>query len=127
MTPTLFALAIWTFLAEGDAPAAEAEPKPFFLQLMENPLFPIVGIILIFYFTLIVPERRRKAEEAKRIAAISKNDRVITSGGLHGTVVSAPTDSDVVTIRLDESGAMKVKVSRWALSIVPEKKPKDEK
>jgi preprotein translocase subunit YajC len=91
------------------------------LQVMENPLVPIVGIILIFYFTLIVPERRRKAAEAKRLAAIKKNDRVITAGGLHGTVVSAPSDSDVLTIRLDDSGSVRVKVSRWALTVVEEK------
>ena len=102
------------------------EPKPLLLQLMENPLFPIAGIMLIFYLTLIGPERKRKAKEAKRIAGIAKNDRVVTSGGLHGTVVSAPADSDVVTIRLDESGTLRVKVSRWALSVVEEKKPKDD-
>ena len=113
------------FLAEDVVPEA-ADPKPFILQLMENPLFPIAGIMLIFYLTLLAPERRRKAAEAKRIAGITKNDRVITSGGLHGTVVSAPSDSDVVTIRLDESGALKVKVSRWALSVIEEKKPKDD-
>lgn len=104
-----------------------AEPKPFVLQLMENPLFPIVGIMLIFYLTLIAPERRRKAEEAKRIAGITKNDRVVTAGGLHGTVVNAPSDGDVVTIRLDESGTLRVKVSRWALTVVEEKKAKEEK
>ncbi|KAA5543173.1 preprotein translocase subunit YajC [Roseiconus nitratireducens] len=105
--------------------AAPAADKPFILQLMENPLFPIVGILLIFYMTLVVPERRRKAEEAKRIAAIGKNDRVITSGGLHGTVVSASPESDVVTLRLDESGQVRVKVSRWALTVVNEKKAKE--
>ena len=114
-------------VAQDAGAEAAAEPKPFILQMMENPLFPIVGIMLIFYLTLIAPERRRKAEEAKRIAGITKNDRVITAGGLHGTVVSASTDSDIVTIRLDESGALRVKVSRWALTAVEEKKPKEEK
>lgn len=115
----------WTLLADDVAPAA-AEPKPFILQIFDQPLFPIAGILLIFYFTLIAPERRRKAEEAKRMSAITKNDRVVTSGGLHGTVVSAASDSDVVTIRLDESGTLRVKVSRWALTVIQEKKPKDE-
>ena len=115
----------WTLLAEDVVPEV-GEPKPLILQLMENPLFPIAGIMLIFYLTLIGPERKRKAAEAKRIAGITKNDRVITSGGLHGTVVSAPADSDVVTIRLDESGTLRVKVSRWALTSVEEKKPKDD-
>lgn len=112
-------------LAQDAVPEA-GEPKSIIAQLMGNPLFPIAGIMLIFYLTLIAPERRRKAAEAKRLSGITKNDRVVTSGGLHGTVVSAPSDSDVVTIRLDESGTMRVKVSRWALTIVQEKQSKDD-
>ncbi len=80
-------------------------------------MLPLAGFLLIFYFIMIAPERRRKAEEAKRLSAISKNDRVITSGGLHATVVSASPDSDVVTIKLDDAGTMRVKISRWALSV----------
>ena len=121
---SLFQFVPWMILAEEAGPEA-VEPKPFLLQLMENPVFPIAGILLIFYFTLIAPERRRKAEEAKRMAAITKNDRVITAGGLHGTVVSAPTDSDVVTVRLDESGTLRVKVSRWAVTLDEAKSPKE--
>ncbi|MCO8120705.1 preprotein translocase subunit YajC [Stieleria sp. TO1_6] len=112
------------FLGDDAAPAAAGD-KPLILQLMENPLFPIAGIMLIFYLTLIGPERRRKAAEAKRLSAITKNDRVITSGGLHGTVVSAPSDSDVITIRLDDNGTLRVKVSRWALTVVSDKPSKE--
>lgn len=103
------------FLAE-DAPP-EAAARPLLVQLFDNPMLPLAGFLLIFYFIMIAPERRRKAEEAKRLSAISKNDRVITSGGLHATVVSASPDSDVVTIKLDDAGTMRVKISRWALSV----------
>lgn len=112
----------WALLLADDAPPADGSSRPFLVQLMDNPMIPMVGVIAIFYLVFIVPERRRKAEEAKRMAAIKKNDRVITSGGLHGTVVNAPGDSDVVTVRLDDSGTLRVKVSRWALTVVEEKK-----
>ncbi|MEO1616232.1 MAG: preprotein translocase subunit YajC [Planctomycetota bacterium] len=114
----------WVILAE-DAPDAEAAEaaKPFLLQMMENPLFPVVGVTLIFYFIYIVPERRRKVEEAKRMTGLKKNDRVVTAGGLHGTVVNTSED-DVVTVRLDENGSLRVKVSRWAVTV---KKPDGEK
>mgnify|MGYP001821263682 CR=1 FL=1 len=121
---SLFQFVPWMILAEEAGPEA-VEPKPFLLQLMEIPVFPIAGILLIFYFSLIAPERRRKAEEAKRMAAITKNDRVNTAGGQHGTVVSAPPDSDVVTVRLDESGTLRVKVSRWAVTLDEAKSPKE--
>ena len=113
----------WAVILAQDTTADADQTKQFLVQMMENPLVPMVGIIAIFYLVFIVPERRRRSEEAMRIAAIKKNDRVITSGGLHGTVVSAPADNDVVTVRLDESGTLRVKVSRWALTVVEEKKP----
>ena len=112
------------FLAQ-DPPPAGDEPKSLLVQLVDNPLIPMVGVIAIFYLVFVIPERRRKTEEAKRMASIKKSDRVVTAGGLHGTVVNAPSDSDVVTIRLDDSGTVRVKVSRWALTVVKEKKSGD--
>jgi preprotein translocase subunit YajC len=111
-------------LAQDAPPGADGEAS-FLVQLVNNPLLPMVGIIAIFYLVFVIPERRRKAEEAKRMAAIKKNDRVITAGGLHGTVVNAPSDSDVVTVRLDDSGTLRVKVSRWALTVVADKTSKE--
>ena len=108
-------------LAQGDGKAAENADQPFISQLLNNPLFLPAGLMLIFYFIVIAPERRRKLEEAKRLAAITKNDRVVTAGGLHGVVVHAKPDSDTVTIKLDESGNVRVKVSRWALTSTTEK------
>jgi len=108
-----------------DAPPADGEATSLLVQLVDNPLLPMVGVIAIFYLVFVIPERRRKTEEAKRMAAIKKNDRVITAGGLHGTVVNAPSDTDVVTVRLDDNGTLRVKVSRWALTVVAEKKSSD--
>ena len=49
---------------------------------------------------------------------LKKNDRIITIGGIHGTVVSAPTDSNVLVIRIDESGSTKMKINRSAVATV---------
>ncbi len=67
---------------------------------------------------MLAPERRRKAEEAKKMSALQKNDRVITIGGIHGVIVSASPDSDVITIRTDEGGNTRVKVNRTAIATV---------
>lgn len=90
----------------------------FVQRLFANPLILPVGLLFIFYLTFIGPERRRKAEEAKMMAALKKNDRVVTVGGIHGTVVAAASDSDVVTVRIDENSNTRVKVSRSAIARV---------
>ncbi len=87
-------------------------------RMLSNPLLLPVGLIAIFYVTFFGPERRRKAEEARRIAAISKNDRVVTVGGIHGVVVESSPGSETVTLRIDEKAGTRIKVNRSALVAV---------
>ncbi|MCS1350673.1 preprotein translocase subunit YajC [Mechercharimyces sp. CAU 1602] len=50
-------------------------------------LLPIVGIIAIFYFLLIRPQRKQQKQRNAMLAALKKGDKVITIGGLHGTII----------------------------------------
>ncbi|MEM1225532.1 MAG: preprotein translocase subunit YajC [Planctomycetota bacterium] len=97
---------------------AAADDRPFAVRFFDNPLLLPVGLLAIFYVTFWAPERRRKAEEARLLASIQKNDRVITAGGIHAVVVAAAPDSDVVTIKIDENGSTRVKINRSAISSV---------
>lgn len=104
------------------------EGGDFLTGLLSNPLILPVGLLVIFYLTFIAPERRRRAEEAKMMAALKKNDRVVTVGGIHGTVVAAAPDGDVVTLRIDESSNTRIKVNRTAIAkIVTASKDKENK
>jgi preprotein translocase subunit YajC len=78
----------------------------------------------LFYFIVLVPERRRKATEANRLASVKKNDRIVTIGGIHG-VVSAIGEGDTLTIRLDENGTNKMKIDRKAVARIVTDKPSD--
>ena len=75
----------------------------------------VAGFFFLFYFIVIAPERRKKSEEAKMMASLKKNDRVVTIGGLHGVVAAISEGSDVVTLKIDESGNTRVKVNRSAI------------
>ena len=50
-------------------------------------LLPFVGIFLIFYFLMIRPQQKQKRERERFLANLKKGDRVVTTGGLLGTVV----------------------------------------
>lgn len=109
---------------------AQAEDGDFLTRMLSNPLILPVGLLLIFYLTFIAPERRRRAEEAKMMASLKKNDRVVTVGGIHGTVVATASDSDVVTLRVDESSNTRLKVNRSAIAKIttpPKDKEKESK
>ena len=85
------------------------------------PMFILIGVM--FYLMILAPDRRRRSEHAQMLEALKKNDRVVTIGGIFGTVVSV-ADEDV-TIRVDESSGTKVKVLRSAISRIEDGKDKD--
>jgi preprotein translocase subunit YajC len=110
--------------AEEAGGAAPAEELSGIQRFLSNPLILPVGLFLIFYLTFLAPERKRKAEEAAMMSSLDKNDRVITVGGIHGTVVS--TGDGVVTLKIDESGNTRIKVNQTAIATkIQDKKEKD--
>jgi len=53
----------------------------------------IWGLILaVFYFLLIRPQQRRAKEQQGLVDGLKKNDKVVTSGGLHGRIVEVHKD-----------------------------------
>ena len=115
-------LLAFQLLAQDAAPAGESS---ILQRILENPLILPVGVVAIFYVTYFGPERRRRAEEAKMMSSMAKNDRVVTIGGIHGTIVSAAPDSETVTLKIDETGSTRIKVNRSAIvKIVGEPKNK---
>jgi preprotein translocase subunit YajC len=75
-------------------------------------------IIVLFYMLMIRPERRRKAELAEMLTNLKKNDRVVTIGGIYGTVVAASKDSEEVTLKVDETTNTKLRMQRSAIARV---------
>lgn len=109
-------------VATGDANATNgatpATPPSFFQAFFSNPLLLFGGLMLLLYVMVLSPERRKQAEIAKKRAALKKNDRVVTTGGILGTVVSVSSDSDEVTLRVDESTNTRIRVLKSAIGSV---------
>ena len=72
------------------------------------------AIFAIFYFLLIRPQQRQKKERAQMIAAVKRGDRVVTTGGLHGTIVGL--NEQTVVLRIADQ--VRVEVDRAALGRV---------
>ena len=93
---------------------AAQQEVPFFLSSW----MPLAVIGVLFYFMLIRPERQRRAETARMLSNIKKNDRVVTGGGIYGTVVNVQKGSEDLTIKVDESNNTKLRVLRSSVSRV---------
>jgi len=71
-------------------------------------------IILIFYFLIIRPQSRKQKETQRMLSALKKGDRVVTAGGIHGTVTAVKEDT--VTVRVDDN--VKLELNRSAISTI---------
>ena len=80
------------------------------------PFIVIIGAV--FYFMVLRPENRKRAEQDRMRKELKKNDRIVTIGGIHGTVVNAPQEGDEVTIKLDENSPTRMRISRAAVQTV---------
>ncbi len=114
-------LNLFTSLAEPLLAQQAAQGEGGLLQsIFASPILPFALIGIVFYLMLMRPEqRKRKAQEAL-LSQLKKNDRVITIGGIAGTVVNAAPGSTFVTLRVDDSNNTRLRVLRSAISRVGE-------
>ena len=109
--------------ATAQAPKAQGNPlislMPIFLIFIVSRRV-IQRFRIVFYFLLIRPQKKNQKQHAKMIEDLKKNDEVITSGGLYGTIVNI--QEDIITLRVDDSTRLKIQKS----SVSKLKKPKAE-
>lgn len=83
-------------------------------------ILPLIAVlIVIMYFFLIRPQKKQEAKRKEMLGAIKKNDRVLTNGGIYGVVTNIKEDE--VTLRIDDTRDVKVKVSRNFIAAVVNK------
>jgi preprotein translocase subunit YajC len=79
-------------------------------------IFPIVLAFVFVYFFLIRPQKREQEAKQNLLSAIKKNDRVVTTGGMFGTIVNIKDDE--VTLRVDDQNKVKIRFSKSAIARV---------
>jgi len=75
---------------------------------------PLILIFVIFYFMLIRPQRQKEKEHQKTLSNLAKNDEVVTSSGIHGTIVNVKEKT--ITLRIDDN--VKIELERNCVAFV---------
>jgi preprotein translocase subunit YajC len=83
----------------------QGAPSPL-VQLM-----PIALIVAIFFFLVVLPMRKRQSKVQAFLAALKSGDKVITSGGIYGTI----TRVDESTLQLQIADKVRIDVARSAV------------
>ena len=91
---------------------ATATPGPVAWWHPSNPLFLMGIMFAIFYFLLIAPMRKKQKKHAEMVGSLKTGDRVITNGGIHGTVVGV--SEGIIQVRIADQ--VKIDVSRSAVA-----------
>jgi preprotein translocase subunit YajC len=76
----------------------------------------LVAFIAIMYFLVFRPNQKREKERRDMLASLSKGDRVVTTGGMCGTVVGL--NEKTVILRVSEEPNVKIEFARGAVSRV---------
>jgi len=77
-------------------------------------IFMIIAIFAVMYFLMIRPQQRQKKQHQSMLGQLSKGDKVVTSGGIHSTVVGVKDKTIIVKIAEN----VKVELNRSAISQV---------
>ncbi len=78
-------------------------------------ILPIVLIFVVFYFLLIRPQQKKMKQHKEMLASIRRGDRIVTGGGIIGTVAKVVDDNEVA---VDVAENVRVRVRRELISTV---------
>jgi preprotein translocase subunit YajC len=78
------------------------------------PIFPL------FYFLFIMPQQQQEKKRKAMIDGLKKNDKVVTTGGLYGTVISVDPKNDKVILRVDDERGVKLAFTKASVGRVLE-------
>jgi len=103
-----FAIA-WAVMA-GGGQGAQGQGGGGFAQM----IFIMVSFFAIVYFLMIRPQQKRQKSHQKMMEALKKGDRVLTTGGMYGTIVGIK--DDVAVLRIADE--VKVEIARSSIQSV---------
>ena len=88
--------------------AGQAAPNPL-LQIV-----PLVLIFVVFYFFMIRPQQKKQKDREKVLDSLKRGDKIVTIGGVHGTVAGIDTEKKTVLVQVSDS--TKITFDRTAIA-----------
>ena len=80
---------------------------------MSSSIIMLVVMLAVFYFMLIRPENKRKKEAEEMRSSVKTGDKIVTIGGITGTVVNVKDTRIVLETGADQ---VRIELEKWAIS-----------
>jgi preprotein translocase subunit YajC len=87
-----------------------------------NPLalwLPIILIFAIMYFLIFRPQAKKQKQQRMMIEALKKGDKIITAGGIYGTIVGVKEKENIIIVKVDDN--TKIELAKGSVAQVIEK------
>jgi preprotein translocase subunit YajC len=81
-------------------------------------VMPLLLIFAVMYLLMIRPMRKQEQQRQAMIAQLKKNDKVVTNAGIIGTVAEIAEGEDEITLKIDPSSNVRLKVLRSSVARV---------
>ncbi len=92
----------------------------FLMAAQGNPMMQFLPLLIIMfaimYFLIIRPEKTKEKKRLEMISNVRKQDKIVTTGGVHGVVVSVK-ESEVI-VRVDDAKDVKLRIDKSAITSV---------
>ncbi|MDX1964552.1 MAG: preprotein translocase subunit YajC [Pirellulales bacterium] len=102
--------------AAAEQPAQEEQP----LGSLILQYFPLIILPILFMLMVSRPQQQAAKEQEERLGRLKKNSRVVTRGGIYGTVYSVDREQNRVTLKVDEATNTKIEVTLNSIETVLE-------
>ena len=80
--------------------------------------YTLIIIVVLGYFLIVAPERKKSKAFKDQMSSIKKNDKVVTIGGIQGIVTNIDREHDKITLRVDDTTNTKIDFTLGAISRV---------
>lgn len=77
-------------------------------------LIPFILIFVVFYLLLIRPQQKKQKTHQAMLNSLSKGDKVLTTGGLYGTIVGMRSGNSIIVLRIADK--VNVEVSKSSIA-----------
>ena len=111
-------LGVATAVAEEAAATGDAATELTLGQSIISMLLsmsPILIMLVVMYFLMIRPERKRRKKEKAMLDALKRGDRICTIGGIYGTIMDIKDDTITLSVGRDN---LSMVIARWAVRSV---------
>lgn len=100
--------------AMGGQPADGSQPG-FLMQI-----FPLLLMVVVVYLLIFRPQIKKQKAQQAMIDALQKGDKIVTSGGIHGTIVGVKEEAGILVVQVAKE--VRLEVARGSVSRVVEEK-----